>query len=124
MVLSMPTLPLRPCTHVGCSKLVPRGRCQEHQRQVVPLPERGRPYDDRRGSSTQRGYGYAWQQRRQAWLKRFPCCVVCGKPAKIVDHRIPKSQGGADDETNYQGLCILHNNQKTGRERRQENRHG
>ena len=75
-------------------------------------------YDDRRGSSTQRGYGYAWQQRRKAYIKAHPFCSVCGKPTTDVDHRIPRSHGGSEDDGNLQPLCSYHHKQKTARERR------
>lgn len=114
----MPNLPLKPCNQSGCRALVSRGRCDIHQRPALPPHEKPRRYDDTRGNATARGYGYPWRKKRNAWIERHPNCAVCGKPGKFVDHRIPKSIGGADDESNYQTLCTLCNNQKTGRERR------
>ncbi len=75
-------------------------------------------YDDRRGSSTQRGYGYAWQQKRKAFLLRHPICRRCPAMATDVDHIIPLARGGSHDEFNLQSLCKRHHNEKTGRERR------
>lgn len=114
----MPSLPLRPCGQSGCPTLVARGRCLQHQRPAGSILQTVRRYDNRRGNATARGYGYPWRITRNAWLKRFPFCVVCGKQANVVDHRIPKSIGGRDDESNYQSLCTTCHNQKTGRERR------
>ncbi len=113
----MPNLPLRPCTYSGCPALTTTGRCLAHKRAPRPVPE-VRLYDDRRGSSTQRGYGYAWQQLRREYLKRHPLCRRCPASATDVDHIIPKARGGTDDEMNLQGLCKRHHNAKTGMERR------
>lgn len=115
----MPNLPLRPCTHSGCPALTATGRCPAHQRLPKPAAQAVRLYDDRRGSSTQRGYGYAWQQRRKEFIKNHPTCSKCPRPTTDVDHRIPKSRGGSDDDSNLQPLCSFHHKQKTAHERRQ-----
>lgn len=71
----------------------------------------------RRGSAAQRGYGHAWQLRRARVLKREPVCKACMRAfSKEVDHIVPKSQGGTDDETNLQGLCKPCHSSKTARE--------
>jgi len=114
----MPTLPLRPCTQSGCHALTATGRCPAHQR--APKTQVSRLYDDRRGSSTQRGYGYAWQQRRKEFIKKHPFCAKCPRPTTDVDHRIPKSRGGSDEDSNLQPLCSFHHKQKTAHERRQQ----
>lgn len=112
----MPSLPLRPCAQAGCAKLVARGRCEAHR-----LPERqqkamARPYDDRRESSTKRGYGYGWQQRRRAFILRHPLCAVCGAKAVEVDHKIAKRLGGPDNDANCQSICRSCHARKTKRE--------
>ena len=73
-----------------------------------------------RESSAKRGYGYAWQQARLAYLKINPLCVDCEKEnrvtsALVVDHIIPH-QGDPElfwDRSNWQGLCKSHHSQKT-----------
>lgn len=50
-----------------------------------------RASDDRRGSSSSRGYGYAWQQARSQFLRENPLCAEHAKqgrsePAVVVDH--------------------------------------
>ena len=67
-----------------------------------------------KGSSTERGYGYAWQKARARFLQAHPLCVMCQdmKPsrvtaAEVVDHIIPHKgdQTLFWDEANWQPLC-------------------
>jgi len=113
----MPMLPGRPCAVSGCPVI---GPCPVHRRQPrVPAPDAPRLYDDRRGSSAQRGYGYAWQKRRKDFIAAHPICMSCWrKPTKDVDHIVPRSRGGSDGDSNLQGLCGFCHKQKTARERR------
>lgn len=111
----MPTLPLRPCPVAGCPSL---GRCAVHARPALPPKEKPRLYDDRRGSSAQRGYGYAWQKKRKKYIQDHPFCVKCGKPTTDVDHKIPRRLGGSEDDGNLQALCGSCHKAKTARERR------
>lgn len=44
--------------------------------------------------STARGYGYAWQKRREAQLSAEPMCAYCARqgfvtPATVADHITP-----------------------------------
>ncbi len=66
-------------------------------------------------SSTQRGYGYAWQKARAAFLLEHPLCVMCaangrGSPATVVDHRVPHRGDMVIfwDKSNWQPLCRPH----------------
>ena len=76
-----------------------------------------------RGTSTQRGYGYKWQQARKGWLNKHPFCVECmmqGRNnvlATDVDHIIPHrgDQSLFWDRNNWQSLCHPHHSAKTGR---------
>lgn len=111
----MPMLPGRPCAHAGCRVI---GYCAEHSR-PAPVRPPVRLYDDRRGSSTARGYGYAWQQRRKDFIAAHPICAMCGiRPTTDVDHRVPRSRGGSDGDGNLQGLCGWCHKSKTAMERR------
>lgn len=111
----MPTLPQRPCPVAGCPVI---GPCAVHRRPPVPMQDKPRLYDDRRGSSAQRGYGYAWQKRREAFIKLHPFCVRCRRPTTDVDHIIPRRFGGSEDDSNLQALCSRCHKTKTSRERR------
>lgn len=67
-----------------------------------------------KGSSSERGYTYAWQKARKAYLSKHPLCVMCmakGKTqaAEVVDHIVPHEgdQTLFWDEVNWQPLCKL-----------------
>lgn len=72
-----------------------------------------------KGSSSERGYGYAWQQARLRFLAANPLCVMClamqpprVTAANVVDHIVPH-QGNQElfwDEANWQALCSPHHN--------------
>ena len=77
-----------------------------------------------KGSSTERGYGYAWQQARLRFLQAHPLCAMCQamKPprvtaANVVDHIVPH-RGDSEkfwDTDNWQPLCAACHNRKTAR---------
>lgn len=89
-------------------------------------------------TSTERGYGYRWQQYRLGWLREHPlcgdrlnerspehsACVRDGRitPAGVVDHRVPH-RGDERlfwDPTNHQSLCTTcHDSIKAKAERAQ-----
>lgn len=120
----MPNTALKPCAFPGCSTLVANSsRCEKHKAQMINSfadPERGSRHD--------RGYGYAWEKRRQRVLMRdgglCQQCLANGivnycagkKYGAHVDHIIPKAKGGADIDSNLQTLCVDCHRQKTGRE--------
>lgn len=64
-------------------------------------------------SSTARGYGYAWQQARERFLRLHPLCVMCEAEgrvvlASVVDHIRPHRGDMAifwDELNNWQALC-------------------
>jgi 5-methylcytosine-specific restriction protein A len=108
----MPFAPKRPCTWPGCPALVDGGRCEKHRRQ-----ERKR-VDERRGTSSERGYGAHWRKLRALVLREEPLCRECAKigcvvAATDVDHVIPRARGGTDERNNLQPLCASHHSQKT-----------
>ena len=59
------------------------------------------------------------------YLAKNPLCAECKAEgytvaAALVDHIIPLSQGGKDEDSNYQSLCVTHHNRKIAREREQK----
>lgn len=65
---------------------------------------------------------YQWKQTRLRILDRDGgVCAECGSDEDIqVDHVIPASKGGGDEDDNCQLLCGFHNRlkgDKTGRQR-------
>ena len=87
-----------------------------------PAPSR-RAFDQRRGSSTERGYDRAWRKVRLAFLQAHPLCLFCQNegqitPAEVVDH-IKTIEDRPDlrlDETNLRSLCKSHHDSRTARE--------
>lgn len=68
-------------------------------------------------TSTQRGYGYKWQQARAGYLAKHPLCCYCEREgrvtaATVVDHITPHRGDMALfwDTSNWQGLCEHHHN--------------
>ena len=70
---------LHPCTFPGCPELTPGGPCEQHRR------ARQREHDERRGTSTERGYDAKHRQLRVFCFQR-DCwrCVDCGWEPEIV----------------------------------------
>ena len=80
-------------------------------------------------SSTQRGYGYKWQQYRLKFLKMNPLCAYCEKEnrvvaATVVDHIVPHK--GSEqlfwDVNNHQSLCASCHSSVKQREEKQVGR--
>ena len=68
--------------------------------------------------ATKRTRGSVWMVRRARWLSSSPLCVMCEAEGRVtaaqeVDHIIRLEIGGADDESNYQSLCVEHHKAKT-----------
>lgn len=77
-----------------------------------------------RGSSADRGYGYAWRKLREQILARDGgLCVPCRSIglvslARAVDHIVNKARGGGDNPSNLQAICNTCHDQKTQAEAR------
>lgn len=97
----MPKAAPRPCGHTGCRLLATAGgRCADHQREVW----RKKPV------ATKRITGRRLQAMRALLFAANPLCVECSRLDLIAvatqrDHITPLAEGGADDDTNVQGLC-------------------
>ncbi len=109
----MPNKPRHPCAVPGCPNLTDAKYCEEHRNTD----------EQRRGSSTARGYDYRWRMASKAFLRAHPLCAECerqGKltPATEVDH-IQPHRGNKQlfwDERNWQGLCHNCHSKKTATE--------
>lgn len=66
---------------------------------------------EKRGSRHERGYGNDWTRLRERILYRDKgLCQPCNHQGRVtrataVDHILPKSQGGTDDQANLQSIC-------------------
>ena len=122
----MPVAPRRVCLSPGCGKLVTSGSwCDTHTKSRVESKKQAQKvYDNERGSKHERGYTSKWSRYSVAYRKEHPLCVMCEKQGKLtlaqcVDHIEPVS--GPDDplfwdESNHQGLCLIHHSIKTASE--------
>jgi 5-methylcytosine-specific restriction protein A len=110
------------CRKAGCGRLTDApGYCERHAQLAIGW---NRSHAEK--SSTERGYGYAWQQLRKRILSRdCGLCQIkgpgCRFVAKEVDHKVNKakaiemgwSQAQIDDETNLQSACPHCHREKT-----------
>jgi 5-methylcytosine-specific restriction protein A len=96
------------------------GYCIQHKQVKQEIRKQA---DRDRGTSTQRGYGYKWQQLRARYLASHPLCVECKraglvKIAEVVDHIVPHKGDMALfwDSDNWQPLCKACHDRKTATE--------
>ena len=75
-----------------------------------------------RAPASQRGYGHDWVKLTKLVKRRDKgLCQEClrngkYKPGRDVDHTVPKAQGGTDDPSNLELLCVPCHQRKTQRE--------
>lgn len=111
---------LRPCRHCRSAHRNDNGYCDKHQSLVVAGWERTR----KGRTTTERGYGWKWQQLRKRILKRDEyLCQTCLRRGRYergteVDHILAKSQGGADVAANLEAICYECHTEKTAVESR------
>lgn len=91
------TVSLRRCAWHNCPQLVPQGQrfCHVH----------AHAYNQRRGSSTARGYDAAHRHLRRAWEARLATgethtCAKCGQPVTAADQW---DLGHTDDRQSWTG---------------------
>lgn len=111
----MANLPPKPCSLPYCRKYATQyGRCDDHQRPSGWF---------KKGSRHSHGYDAKWDVTRDRILVRDKyLCQRCYRSgiytqAREVDHIVPKSRGGSDDDTNLEGICIRCHMLKTQLER-------
>lgn len=117
----MPSLPLRPCAHIGCRELIASGqRCPEHGgRSDEERRKRERKRDETRDrpDARARGYDHAWMDCRKAYLAAHPWCeirVICKdepithRLAQQVHHKrsIEEAPELRLDWDNLQSVCL------------------
>lgn len=114
----MPKRPPKRCRAPGCNNMTHDTYCEEHSH-LAPQ----RQADERRLSSTARGYDRRWRKARARYLQEHPLCEECDHagrvvPATVVDHIVPHrgDQKLFWDENNWQGLCKRCHDKKTQRE--------
>lgn len=112
---------LRPksvCRQSGCGVLVDiAGYCEKH------LTLKRKSHDERRASSSARGYDSRWQKASKTYLRSHPLCVThqrdgVDEVATVVDHIVPHrgDQVLFWDRSNWQALCKTCHDRKTSTE--------
>lgn len=106
----------KPCNKPGCGVLVRDGsaRCDKHKHAAWA----------KKPTPTKRITGRKLQAMRADLFTRQPLCAECERQGRVSratqrDHIKPLSDGGADDQTNEQGLCEACHDEKSERERLQ-----
>jgi 5-methylcytosine-specific restriction protein A len=110
----MPKAAPKPCSQPGCGVLVRDGssRCAKHPREMW----------GKKPTATKRVTGRKLQAMRADLFSRNPLCVECEKQGRVRlatqrDHIVPLAEGGLDDDSNVQGLCIECHDEKSLAER-------
>lgn len=110
------------CAAKGCNEKTRNPKyCDKHAKSEEA--QRQRFVDQRRGSSSARGYGWKWKNARTRFLREHPLCEMCSTvdsptTATVVDHRVPHK--GDEylfwNEENWQPLCASCHSRKTAAE--------
>lgn len=111
------------CRYPGCGALTGGQYCPQHQGEgKARQREQARAWDERRGSSRQRGYDTRWSKYSR-WFLSLPqhqLCALrldegCAVIAQCVDHIDPPDGPGDPrfwDTSNHQPSCIHCNSVK------------
>lgn len=109
------------CGWAGCSAITTnKYYCDKHQA-IADKRKAEKKIFNVRGKSSEYNNLYrttAWRKLRAKHLSYNPYCVMCGAPAKIVDH-IHAHKGNMDlflNEDNLQSLCMSCHSAKTLKE--------
>lgn len=112
----MPVAAPKSCKTCGAVVRDGGSRCELHKVRDGTFADR------RRGTRHERGYGTEWDKLRPQVLARdaglCQVCLIDGLVtiSNIVDHIIPKSEGGTDDMVNLRCICADHHRLKTSQE--------
>jgi 5-methylcytosine-specific restriction protein A len=77
-----------------------------------------------RGSRHERGYGTAWDKAvKRIRARDHDLCQECIRTGHMplgqysaVDHKVPRFEGGSDDDANLEVICKPHHTAKTAAE--------
>jgi len=107
-------MPRKWCEYPGCSTLVDKGMCDDHEESTTRVVsperrERKRIYDSAR-----------WRALRQVILSKYDdVCAQCGALASDIHHKVSLADGGDPwDEDNLEALCKRCHSKETARERK------
>jgi 5-methylcytosine-specific restriction protein A len=83
-------------------------------------------------SSTARGYGWDWQQAvKRIRARDCDLCQECVRQGSApigtyaaVDHKVPRFEGGGDDDLNLEVICATHHDAKTAAESKRARGYG
>ena len=116
---TMPNAAARPCSHPGCGALVRdgSGRCEKHPK----------PQWEKKPTETKRIGGRRRQALRAALFAADPLCAECQRQGRVTlaaerDHIVPLAEGGTEDASNTQGLCVPCHEKKSEAERQRAQR--
>lgn len=113
-----PNRPVR--THLGLKRL------KTLRPRLAPAPTHGWQSDAIRGNRHERGYGAEWSKARERIKARAEglcephAAIGLIHPGTQCDHRVPKTFGGSDDDSNLHWVCEAFHEAKTQIESRGE----
>ena len=89
---------MRFCKKPGCPNLVSTGFCTDHEKKVVRPEKIADPFY----------VSVALRRFREWFISKYPLCVDCGKPGRIVHHKksLKEHPELALDESNAETVCF------------------
>lgn len=113
----MPKALKKPCLWPGCPELIHRTEhyCVRHTTITTKI-KKAQPKKKARAGPRERGYSPRWDRFSVYMRRKYPVCQLCDREfSAVVDHIVPKSQGGQDTEIACWCLCKRCHDKKTAR---------